>query len=741
MNNKSKNLKQQIFYPFTIIIIIMIIILTISLYANYINKSYTVIYDNISDNLEDSDYTIYYMTSTINNVISQLLINTRVRNIMYSTGNHSALDIYNCQKTLASYSLSSSVINSIYIYNNNLEQFLTSYSNLGLIDEDAFFDTDITERLNSDTIIKKLDPIPREIDVQISPFLNIQTQNLFSYVYYDSLTEGKINEAIIINVNQSYMTDLLDEMNEGSSNSKYIIDTKGNLVLKDTANETSSVLTESLINDKILSSKDEKGYFVIEHGRSKYHISFQKMTIPDWILINETSLKSISMGFNDVLITSIIICFVLLILSVILTTIISNWKYKPIEKVVDDLHTLENEHLKNSFRIKQNYLRDLITNNTYSKNNSGDHELHQLNISLSERIGLILVQYDNYLDYLNTTDIKERKSDAIEMVKLVSEAFSTNYSNEVFFTKDDTMAIIFNAPSTLDVKALINDCSKMQNILLKSSGRSFSITVGPIAEDTSDINYYYQETLKASKLRLVMGRGKVIEYSELIDYEEQDTESSIYYHKKIIEALLSGNKMDTLSSHSKLVHHLKTGSPVNVAFSYTRLSFLVYESVYHLINDSQDEEFSLNKVMKTINSIETIQDLKVFFEKWFLYILNKQENINKNRHIDLMEKIKLYISESYSDINLSQSMIADKFNISNAYLGRLFRQLNNLSIAAYINNIRLEQAKIILLETDLSISDIANKIGIINSNYFYSMFKKRFGVTPSTYRSKNKINN
>ena len=136
MTDKSKNLKKHIFYPFTIIIIIMIIVLTISLYTNYINRSYTIMYDNISDNLEDSGYTIYYMTSTVNNVISQLSINTRVRNIMYSTGNHSALDLYNCQKTLSSYALSSSVISSIYIYNRNLGQLLTSYSNLGLINED-----------------------------------------------------------------------------------------------------------------------------------------------------------------------------------------------------------------------------------------------------------------------------------------------------------------------------------------------------------------------------------------------------------------------------------------------------------------------------------------------------------------------------------------------------------------------------------------------------------------------------
>jgi len=657
---------------------------------------------------------------------------------MYSTGNHSALDLYNCQKTLSSSALSSSVINSIYIYNRNLGQFLTSYSNLGLVNESTFFDTDIITRLNGDSPIKKLEPVPREIQVQISPFQNLQNQNLLSYVYYDSLSNGKISEAIIINVNQSYMADLLEQMNEGSSNNKYIIDTKGNVVLKDTANETSSVLTKSLINDKILSSKDEKGYFVIEHEKSKYHISFQKMDIPEWILINETPLKSISMGFNDVLITSIIICFVLLILSVILTTIISNWKYKPIEKVVDDLHNLENEQLKNSFKIKQNYLRELITNNTSIKAEASELISHDVNTSFSNPIGLILVQYDNYLDYIKTAEIKEKNEDAIKIVNLISEIFTANYSNDVFFAKDDTIIILFNAPPELSPKALINDCNRMQNTLFKAFNRSFSITIGPIAEDTADINYYYQEALKAAKLRLVNGLGKIIEYSELEDYEEQDTDSSIYYHKKIIEALMAGNKTNTLANHYKLVQHLKAGSAVNVTFSYIRLSFLIYESVYHLINDAQVEEFSLNKVMKTINSSETIQDIKGFFEKWFLYILNVKENINKNKHKDLIDNIKLYISNSYSDMNLSQSMIADKFNISNAYLGRLFRQMNNQSIAAYINNVRLEKAKTILLETNLSISEIANKIGIINSNYFYSMFKKRFGVTPATYRTKTK---
>ena len=186
-----------------------------------------------------------------------------------------------------------------------------------------------------------------------------------------------------------------------------------------------------------------------------------------------------------------------------------------------------------------------------------------------------------------------------------------------------------------------------------------------------------------------------------------------------------------------LCDYLKTTSPLTVTFSHTRLAFLVYESVYHLLNDQYTEDFKLHRVVSLINNSETLDAIQTYFKAWFKEIHQIHHEITSHNHNDLVNEVKVFINSNFNDPNLSQSGVAEHFNLSTAYLGRLFRQITNQSIAAYINEIRLEEARRLLGDTNLSIQEVTQKIGIDNSNYFYSMFKKQFGMTPTLFRKRN----
>jgi two-component system response regulator YesN len=53
----------------------------------------------------------------------------------------------------------------------------------------------------------------------------------------------------------------------------------------------------------------------------------------------------------------------------------------------------------------------------------------------------------------------------------------------------------------------------------------------------------------------------------------------------------------------------------------------------------------------------------------------------------------------------------------------------------YVINLRLEQGKKLLSETNLSISEISEKIGYFSVSHFTKQFKKEYGVTPNVYRN------
>ena len=91
---------------------------------------------------------------------------------------------------------------------------------------------------------------------------------------------------------------------------------------------------------------------------------------------------------------------------------------------------------------------------------------------------------------------------------------------------------------------------------------------------------------------------------------------------------------------------------------------------------------------------------------------------------------------NYTDPNISVESIALELKMSSVYLGRVFKQSTSTSVADYILGLRMNYAKE-LLTTESSINDIAVKTGILNANYFYTKFKKLYGMTPIEFKKIN----
>ena len=68
------------------------------------------------------------------------------------------------------------------------------------------------------------------------------------------------------------------------------------------------------------------------------------------------------------------------------------------------------------------------------------------------------------------------------------------------------------------------------------------------------------------------------------------------------------------------------------------------------------------------------------------------------------------------------------------YLTKLFRKQMGVTLGEYILQKRLALAKQLLLNTNLSILDISERVGITDASYFIRTFKKQIGVTPQQYR-------
>ena len=95
---------------------------------------------------------------------------------------------------------------------------------------------------------------------------------------------------------------------------------------------------------------------------------------------------------------------------------------------------------------------------------------------------------------------------------------------------------------------------------------------------------------------------------------------------------------------------------------------------------------------------------------------------------------KEYIDKNYANPDLSLKMLAGMAGLSSAYFGKIFATQIGYSFSDYLSNTRMKKAEQLLRETKLPINQISEAIGIVNTNYFYSIFKKKYGMTPLAYR-------
>lgn len=99
-------------------------------------------------------------------------------------------------------------------------------------------------------------------------------------------------------------------------------------------------------------------------------------------------------------------------------------------------------------------------------------------------------------------------------------------------------------------------------------------------------------------------------------------------------------------------------------------------------------------------------------------------------------RVARYVEENYMNPELSVSMIAEHFGVSQSYLLRAFKKDGSgCSVSDYIHRRRVDEAKILLKSTDETVGDIAIRVGYANSLALIRAFKRlEDGVTPSAYR-------
>ena len=132
----------------------------------------------------------------------------------------------------------------------------------------------------------------------------------------------------------------------------------------------------------------------------------------------------------------------------------------------------------------------------------------------------------------------------------------------------------------------------------------------------------------------------------------------------------------------------------------------------------------------------TVQIKKKIILLQFIHELWKKgfivENDTTGRNTVEKEMVS-YIQQNYTGKILLREF-GEQFHLSEKYISRYFKEHFHITLSQYVTYLRLEHAKQMLQETDISVTEVAMQSGYQNISYFIRSFKKTYGVSPLKYR-------
>ncbi|MCQ1059664.1 PocR ligand-binding domain-containing protein [Photobacterium sp. DNB23_23_1] len=151
----------------------------------------------------------------------------------------------------------------------------------------------------------------------------------------------------------------------------------------------------------------------------------------------------------------------------------------------------------------------------------------------------------------------------------------------------------------------------------------------------------------------------------------------------------------------------------------------------------------MRKIVSASAILKTIID-NYLSEKLVLSSLSKsnEESLSNERNC-IQSKYKIEKAIEFINKNITSELTLDSVayhvDLSPFYFSRLFKKHINIGFNAYLNQQRINDAKLILTNNNASVSDVAKQVGYNNASYFIKQFKKQCDMTPLEFRHNNEI--
>lgn len=706
------------------------------------------------------------LRSSIDQVLENCLKISRqinMNNSMTSMYNYNSQeDIYNLKESIDLLQVTASStddISDIFVYNPYTD---IAISTLSRGSSEVFFNTYYSgTEYDFDSWKNEILDLT---DEEFQAVMDSENKNV-KYVEYRMPLTGRYIEnikseigypaIIIIRINQIgfTMSDIVSKQYPAMS--IFTVEDNGNII---GTQPDFDINTEKIVNAVI----DEPFVKLKEHGVTYL---CESSRLADWTYVAATPTFEYSKKYMIAIILTIISIFVLLILG---TKIIMNFIKNNYYGILNIVRSLKKEAgaRGDEFGIEdaQAYLSDLVSNkksmvaeieknSDIVKNNCILRLLNGLDIydntvyseicaeMASDKFAVIVCLVENS-DRLYegsghegiSTEIKLRDASFI-VSNILTELLEKKYRVYSVAVRQYRVFVAGSSENDRFLNDLCKQCRDFSLYALDKFGIELSTSIGVEVNALSDISVSYGNALNAIPYRFIAERPAVISGGSI--GIRSDMYEITQQHRQQFEVNL---ELGNGSECEYIIREIIDSNVNDRSMSAEMIRCFIIE-LTDMISDAVLKSSDLfdvnlkNNMLVEILAKERIGDCIDYYTSVIREVCQNRKQVKKDRFESLIDDIKNYINNNFCEKDINVSSVAEYAGMSRAYVSKIFKQREGISILDYIHKKRIEAA-LTLLEGKDSINDIADKIGYANGSVFIHSFKTRIGVTPNQYREK-----
>lgn len=246
----------------------------------------------------------------------------------------------------------------------------------------------------------------------------------------------------------------------------------------------------------------------------------------------------------------------------------------------------------------------------------------------------------------------------------------------------------------------------------------------------------YKQADQAARYRFVLHEEQTIFINELDPATSMQFEDIAELTYKILDKLKLAQIDEAEAEFIHLMEGLKDGAvfPVqSIHGFFSQLVGSIYRclQVHHSIVLTPERHRAL---LSSLSAQQTLGEVEAFFSASIFGVIREcLTEKSQPAQAEQIRQLTQYIHEHY-DQDISLQHCADRMEMNTFQVSRLFKKHTGQNFVDYVIQYRIEQAKLMLTDTDMRIQDIADKLRYNSVQSFIRTFKKTTGMTPGQYR-------